>query len=188
MQKFLFDKEIVANQLSVLTNTLNSQRQNKKTLLSYLEKFSNAMYDNFNSESTDLLLALIKEAHSVFECIKSNISKSLELKKFLENIYHSDFLNTIDSEKFNTEFNFLLENISKTNSSYLTFMNNYENFITQNLKDSIVESITQETDFVSPLNSTTFNSSNIDTFSTENDLIYNNVLDKMQELENGEKR
>lgn len=129
MQKFLFDKEIVNNQLSVLNNTLASQRQTKKTLLSYLEKFSDAMYENFNSDNTDSLLSLINEAHSIFECIKSNIKKTIELKKFLENIYNSDFLNTIDSEKFNNDFNNLLENISKTNSNYLTFMNNYENFI-----------------------------------------------------------
>lgn len=129
MQKFLFDKEIVNNQLSVLNNTLASQRQTKKTLLSYLEKFSDAMYENFNSDNTDSLLILINEAHSIFECIKSNINKTIELKTFLENIYNSDFLNTIDSEKFNKEFNELLDNISKTNSSYLTFMNNYEAFI-----------------------------------------------------------
>lgn len=129
MQKFLFDKEIVNNQLSVLNNTLASQRQTKKTLLSYLEKFSDAMYENFNSDNTDSLLFLINEAHSIFECIKSNINKTIELKTFLENIYNSDFLNTIDSEKFNKEFNELLDNISKTNSSYLTFMNNYEEFI-----------------------------------------------------------
>lgn len=144
MQKVLFDKEIVNNQLSVLNNTLNSQRQTKKTLLSYLEKFSNAMYDNFNSESTDLLLSLINEAHSVFECIKSNINKTLELKKFLENISQSAFLNTIDAEKFNTEYNLLFENISKTNSNYLNFMNNYENFIKPNLKENILETITPE--------------------------------------------
>lgn len=129
MQKFLFDKEIVNNQLSVLNNTLASQRQTKKTLLSYLEKFSDAMYENFNSDNTDSLLSLINEAHSIFECIKSNINKTIELKTFLENIYNSDFLNTIDTEKFNKEFNELLDNISKTNSSYLTFMNNYEAFI-----------------------------------------------------------
>ena len=129
MQKFLFDKEIVNNQLSVLNNTLASQRQTKKTLLSYLEKFSDAMYENFNSDNTDSLLFLINEAHSIFECIKSNINKTIELKTFLENIYNSDFLNTIDSEKFNKEFNELLDSISKTNSSYLTFMNNYEEFI-----------------------------------------------------------
>lgn len=129
MQKFLFDKEIVNNQLSVLNNTLASQRQTKKTLLSYLEKFSDAMYENFNSDNTDSLLSLINEAHSIFECIKSNIYKTIELKTFLENIYNSDFLNTIDTEKFNKEFNELLDNISKTNSSYLTFMNNYEAFI-----------------------------------------------------------
>ena len=129
MQKFLFDKEIVNNQLSVLNNTLASQRQTKKTLLSYLEKFSDAMYENFNSDNTDSLLSLINEAHSIFECIKSNINKTIELKAFLENIYNSDFLNTINTEKFNKEFNELLDNISKTNSSYLTFMNNYEAFI-----------------------------------------------------------
>ena len=118
MQKFLFDKEIVANQLSVLIKILNGQRQNKKTLLSYLEKFSNSMYDNFNSESTDLLLNLINESRSIFECIKSNISKTLELKKFLENIYQSDFLNTIDAEKFTNEFNLLLEkSILSTNNN-----------------------------------------------------------------------
>ena len=130
MQRFLFDKEIVNNQLSVLNNTLEQQRQTKKTLLSYLEKFSNAMYENFNSDNTNSLLSLINEAHSVFACIKSNINKTLELKNFLENISKSNFLNSIDSEKFNNEFNILLENISKTNSNYLTFMNNYEKFIT----------------------------------------------------------
>lgn len=129
MQNFLFDKEIVNNQLSVLNNTLASQRHTKKTLLSHLENFSDAMYENFNSDNTDSLLSLINEAHSIFEYIKSNISKTIELKKFLENVSNSDFLNTIDSEKFNKEFNELLDNISKTNSSYLSFMNNYEAFI-----------------------------------------------------------
>ena len=129
MQKILFDKEIVNNQLSVLNNTLASQRQAKKTLLSHLEKFSDAIYENFNSESTDSLLSLINEAHLIFECIKSNINKILELKSFLENIYNSTFLNTINSEKFNNDFSSLLEDISKTNSSYLAFMNNYESFI-----------------------------------------------------------
>ena len=139
MQKILFDEEIINNHLSVLNNTLDNQRQIKKTLLSYLEKFSNEMYDNFNSDSTDILLSLIKEAHSVFEYIKSNISKTIELKHFLENISKSAFLNTFDSEKFNIEFNSLLENISKTNSDYLQFMNNYENFINQNFKTKINE-------------------------------------------------
>lgn len=158
MQKFLFDKEIVNNQLSVLNNTLASQRQTKKTLLSYLEKFSDAMYENFNSDNTDSLLSLINEAHSIFECIKANISKTIELKKFLENIYNSDFLNTIDSEKFNNDFNNLLENISKTNSNYLTFMNNYESFIkppftnepspTVIIEDDIKEEIIEEVPIV----------------------------------------
>lgn len=142
MQKFLFDKEIVNNQLSVLNNTLASQRQTKKTLLSHLEKFSDAMYENFNSENTDLLLSLINEAHSVFECIKSNIAKTLELKKFLESIYNSNSLNTIDSEKFNNDFNSLLENISKTNSNYLSFMNNYKNFIKPNFVNEDTSAIT----------------------------------------------
>ena len=71
MPNFLFDKEIINNHLSVLDNTLSSQRQTKKTLLSYLEKFSDAMYENFNSEDTDYLLFLINEAHSIFECIKT---------------------------------------------------------------------------------------------------------------------
>ena len=39
MQKFLFDKEIVNNQLSVLNNTLASQRQTKKTLLSHMKNY-----------------------------------------------------------------------------------------------------------------------------------------------------
>lgn len=129
MQDRLFDKEIISNQLSVLNNTLADQRQSKKTLLSHLEKFSDAMYENFNSDNTDSLLSLINEAHSVFECIKSNINKTIELKKILENIYNSEYLNPIETEKFNNDFNTLLDNISKTNSSYLTFMNNYETFI-----------------------------------------------------------
>ena len=63
------------------------------------------MYENFNSDDTDNLLSLINEAHSIFECIKSNIRKTIELKKFLESIYNSDFLSTINSEKFNNDFN-----------------------------------------------------------------------------------
>lgn len=161
MQDRLFDKEIISNQLSVLNNTLADQRQSKKTLLSHLEKFSNAMYENFNSDNTDSLLSLINEAHSVFESIKSNINKTIELKKFLENIYNSEHLNPIETEKFSNDFNTLLDNISKTNSSYLTFMNNYEAFITtptsikkteiaeedlseESLPDNIVDSFNQD--------------------------------------------
>ncbi len=186
MQKFLFDKEIVNNQLSVLNNTLASQRQTKKTLLSYLEKFSDAMYENFNSDNTDSLLSLINEAHSIFECIKSNISKTIELKKFLENIYNSDFLNTIDSEKFNNDFNNLLENISKTNSNYLNFMNNYENFIKPpfiNETTSIIEDTTKEQiqEIVQEelvANETTVEKNISEDFINEESIIEKNIIDE----------
>ena len=186
MQKFLFDKEIVNNQLSVLNNTLASQRQTKKTLLSYLEKFSDAMYENFNSDNTDSLLSLINEAHSIFECIKSNISKTIELKKFLENIYNSVFLNTIDSEKFNNDFNNLLENISKTNSNYLNFMNNYENFIkppfinevTSIMKDTDTEHIQETIQEELVSNETTIEKNITEDIINKEPIIENTIIDK----------
>ncbi|MBR3614503.1 MAG: hypothetical protein IKL55_04940 [Clostridia bacterium] len=167
MQKFVFDKEIVNNQLTVLNNTLIQQRNSKKTLLTYLEKFSNAMYENFNSENTDTLLSLIAESHSIFECIKSNISKTLELKHFLENIYQSDFLNTIDSEKFTKDFNLLLEDISKTNTNYLNFMNNYEKFITPSLSNTSSTQISN-IDSVTNTNNATSNESSYEEISNTN--------------------
>ena len=72
-----------------------------KTLLSYLEKFSNAMYDNFNSESTDLLLALIQEAHSVFECIKSNINKNIYLCTYNNNYKEEIILAALKEAVYN---------------------------------------------------------------------------------------
>ena len=155
MEKIVFDKDIVNNQLTVLNNSLVQQRDSKKTLLSYLEKFSNAMYEDFNSKDTEILLSLLNEAHYVFECIKLNINKILELKNFLENISKTDFLDSINAEKFNQDFTLLFEDISKTNSSYLMFMNNYKKTINTFKEENVL-------DFETPLSSDTLETSNFE--------------------------
>ena len=134
MQKFVFDKTMVNNHLLALNKNLEQHRKVKKTLLSYLEKLSNSLYDDFNSKDTDFLLTLLAEAHMLFENIKLNINKLVELKMFLENVSKSEYLNTIDFERYHNEYSELFEKISDANASYLSFMNNYK--MTLGVKDS----------------------------------------------------
>lgn len=186
MENLLIDKEIVNNQLSVLNNTLTSQRTTKKTLLSYLEKLSNSMYENFNSYNTDNLLYLINEAQSIFECIKSNINKTLELKSSLRKFSQVESSNTEDYEKFNTEFNLWLENVNTTNSNYLNFIKDYEKFINPITNENTSTSeITETEEIIEPPLETDITSEKIEIISEPQDETTSNIeIEKNSETQN----
>ena len=169
MQKFVFDKTMVNNHLLALNKNLEQHRKVKKTLLSYLEKLSNSLYDDFNSKDTDFLLTLLAEAHMLFENIKSNINKLVELKMILENVSKSEYLNTIDFERYHNEYSDLFEKISDANASYLSFMNNYK--MTLGVKDS--EEIFEPSVFDIPSeenNNTDIQEENIETSKNSEDV------------------
>ena len=122
MKKNVFDKDTVNKQLVLLSDYLENQRSAKITLLSYLEKVS-AYISNVNStEGTESLVSCLNNVQDIFDNIKNNIDKLIELKLFIENISNSSSLNVIDFEKYNNQIIELEEKIKTTNTSYNTFM------------------------------------------------------------------
>lgn len=122
MQKCVFDKNTVNEQLVLLSNMLENQREIKKTLLSYLEKVSNHISNTTNTENSEALVSCLSNVQEIFDNIKSNIDKLIELKLFIENISKSTSLNIIDFEKYYNQFIELSEKIETTNNSYNDFM------------------------------------------------------------------
>lgn len=122
MQKCVFDKNTVNEQLVLLSNMLENQREIKKTLLSYLEKVSDHISNTTNTENSEALVSCLSNVQEIFDNIKSNIDKLIELKLFIENISKSTSLNIIDFEKYYNQFIELSEKIETTNNSYNDFM------------------------------------------------------------------
>lgn len=122
MQKCVFDRNTVDEQLVLLSNILEGQREIKKTLLSYLEKVSDHISNTTNTENSEALVSCLSNVQEIFDNIKSNIDKLIELKLFIENISKSTSLNVIDFEKYYNQFIELSEKIETTNNSYNDFM------------------------------------------------------------------
>lgn len=122
MPKCVFDKNTVNEQLVLLSNMLENQREIKKTLLSYLEKVSDHISNTTNTENSEALVSCLSNVQEIFDNIKSNIDKLIELNLFIENISKSTSLNIIDFEKYYNQFIELSKKIETTNNSYNDFM------------------------------------------------------------------
>ena len=132
MKKIVFDKGTVNEQLVLLSKHLETQRNAKKSLLSYLEKVSEYISNENITEDSEALVSCLNSVQDIFDNIKNITDKLIELRLFLENISKSTSLNVIDFEKYNTQFIELEENIKRTNTSYNNFM---ENLVSLNLID-----------------------------------------------------
>ena len=132
MKKNVFDKGTVNEQLVLLSKHLETQRNAKKSLLSYLEKVSEYISNENITEDSEALVSCLNSVQDIFDNIKNITDKLIELRLFLENISKSTSLNVIDFEKYNTQFIELEENIKRTNTSYNNFM---ENLVSLNLID-----------------------------------------------------
>lgn len=122
VSKFVIDKNIINNEISILNNILNQQRQLKKTLLVYLEKISEGISNAINPEDANSLLSCLDGIKKSFENIKENINKTTDLKLYLENITRFDALDTSYLEKYNKDFLELFNKVSEDNIFYYSFM------------------------------------------------------------------
>ena len=78
ISRFIIDQNVINNELKVLNNILNQQRQLKKTLLLYLEKISDGIYQASDPQDLDSLISCLDTIKESFENIKSNINQIIE--------------------------------------------------------------------------------------------------------------
>ena len=122
ISNFTIDKSIINNEITVLNNILAQQRQLKKTLLLYLEKISEVLYNATDIEDTNSLISCLNSIKKSFENIKNNINELNELKLYLEKISKLDTFNPAYFEKYNNKFLTLFEKISDDNIFYYSFI------------------------------------------------------------------
>ncbi len=120
--KFTIDESVINNELKNLNNTLSEQRQLKKTLLLYLEKITEGIYNANNPQDNNSLISCLNGIQKSFDNIKGNIDNLINLKKDLENISKSDSdIQTLFNE-YNNRYVKLFEKISEDNIFYYSFM------------------------------------------------------------------
>ena len=121
--KFMIDSKTINSEIKILNDILYQQRQLKKTLLLYLEKISDALYNASDPSDINSLISCLNGIKKSFENIKQNIDSVIELKQFLENtLKTTGYLNTFDCETYNRSFEELFGKITEDNVFYYTFM------------------------------------------------------------------
>lgn len=121
--KFMIDSKTIDDEIKILNNILSQQRQLKKTLVLYLEKISDGIYNASDPSDINSLVSCLDGIKKSFANIKENISSLIELKQFLENtLKTSGYLNTFDCETYNKTFSELFEKITDDNIFYYSFM------------------------------------------------------------------
>lgn len=120
--KFTMDENIINSELRNLNNTLNEQRQLKKTLLLYLEKISEGISNANDPKDSNSLISCLNGIQKSFDNIKENINNLIELKQYLENITRSSEDDQISYSDYNSKYVLLFEKISEDNIFYYSFM------------------------------------------------------------------
>lgn len=121
--KYMIDSKTIDDEIKILNNILNQQRQLKKTLVLYLEKISDGIYNASDPTDINSLVSCLDGIKKSFSNIKENINSVIELKQFLENtLKTSGYLNTFDCETYNKTFSELFEKITDDNVFYYSFM------------------------------------------------------------------
>lgn len=119
--KFIISKELINNEISMLNDILSQQRQLKQTLVSFLEKISDGLYNAKDEQDSISLISCLKGIQKSFENIKSNIAELLALKSSLENLD----INNVDNsffDEYNDKYTKLFNKISEDNIFYYSFM------------------------------------------------------------------
>ena len=119
--KFIINKELINNEISMLNDILSQQRQLKQTLVSYLEKISDGLYNAKDEQDSISLISCLRGIQKSFENIKGNISDIIALKSSLENVD----INNVESsffDEYNDKYTKLFNKISEDNIFYYSFM------------------------------------------------------------------
>ncbi len=120
--KFTMDENIINSELRNLNNTLNEQRQLKKTLLLYLEKISEGISNANDPKDSNSLISCLNGIQKSFDNIKENINNLIELKQYLESITKFSEENQNSYNDYNSKYVLLFEKISEDNIFYYSFM------------------------------------------------------------------
>ena len=127
--KYVVDENIINNEIKELNNVLTQQRQLKKTLLLYLEKISEGIYNSINPKDTNQIHTFLENIQKCFNRLKENIGRINELKDFLESVSKSNHYENLDFLNYNTKCSELMEKINYDNSSYYSFMDSLFEYI-----------------------------------------------------------
>lgn len=187
--KFIIDQNIINDEIRVLDNILSQQRQLKQTLLLYLEKISDGIYNATDEQDSTSLVSCLNGIQKSFENIKSNINKILELKKYLEDSSKLDSYDSSYFEKYNDEYMKLFEKISEDNIFYYTFMESLLKYMNVAFPDTnkIIEPLDEVSSNIenhSPINTTDTlkESENVENTNTDN--FKNEIYIENKNLEN----
>ena len=120
--KYVVDENIINNEIKELNNVLTQQRQLKKTLLLYLEKISEGIYNSLNPKDTNQIHTFLENIQRCFDRLKENISKIIELKEYLDSISKTNQYEDLDFLNYNNRCSELMEKINYDNSTYYSFM------------------------------------------------------------------
>lgn len=127
--KYVVDEKIINNEIKELNNVLKQQRQLKKTLLLYLEKISEGIYNSLNPKDTNQIHTFLDNIQRCFDRLKENISKIIELKDYLDSISQSNQYEDLNFLNYNNRCSELMEKINYDNSSYYAFMDSLFEYI-----------------------------------------------------------
>lgn len=137
--KYVVDESIVNKEIQELNNILNQQRQLKKTLLLYLEKISEGIYNSLNPQDINRIHSFLEEVQKCFDKLKENIANITELKASLESTILNDSYDEFDFAAYNSKSTKLLEKINKDNNTYYSFMDSLFEFINVTFPEVAVE-------------------------------------------------
>ena len=137
--KYVVDENIVNSEIKELNNILNQQRQLKKTLLLYLEKISEGIYNSLNPQDINRIHSFLEEVQKCFDKLKENIANIIELKSSLETTILNDSYDEFDFAAYNSKSTKLFEKINNDNNTYYAFMDSLFEFINVTFPEVSVE-------------------------------------------------
>lgn len=136
---YVINESIVKREINGLNNVLIQQRQLKKTLLLYLEKISEGIYNSSNPQDTDQIHSFLESVQKCFDKLKENMNRIIELKLSLENTIINGNYEEFDYTDYNNKCSKLLEKINLDNSSYYSFMDSLFEYINVTFPEVAVE-------------------------------------------------
>lgn len=147
ISKFTPDQNSIKQELEVLNNILTEQRKLKKTLLLYLEKISEGIFNATDPQDANSLISCLNSIKKSFENLKGNISEIIELKHCLETALETNSLETFSLDEYNSKYLELSEKISDDNVFYYSFIESLLKFMQVVFPENIPEIPSEEYDY-----------------------------------------
>lgn len=147
ISKFTPDQNSIKQELEVLNNILNEQRKLKKTLLLYLEKISEGIFNATDPQDANSLVSCLNSIKKSFENLKGNINEIIELKHYLEDALYTNSLDNFSLDEYNSKYLELFEKISDDNVFYYSFIESLLKFMCVVFPENVPEIHSDEYDY-----------------------------------------